>query len=965
MKLIELHNPLELIQAQYTNRFTQDQDGAITGINLSSQRLDDDRIKEILSDDLSRLEVLNLSGNTFEDLIVPELPKLTHLLLDENTNLRHVEFSAALPCLQVLDINECALESFHLLAGFWGLIKLDLSRNKSLNSVELKGKLPNLEVLDLSENRLTEFDAPKGLKALRFLYLNQNNIASINFPEPLPGLETLHLRNNELTEIENDFLDAFPQAGKLALYLANNPLPEQILGFLENQSSKSCIEFLIGYFEDMGMGEAIDNECKVLVVGNGAVGKTCMVNRLVYDTFDEAESSTHAISLEQFPKDRKEFPRFKWLLNIWDFGGQDIYHATHRLFMRSGAVYLILWDRETENKLVDRREEDGEEREYEIFGLSYWLSYGKHLGDGSPALVIQTKKEKHGIKDIPEIREAFADQFQYFNIHQIDSKAGEEDNGFEELRLYLNRAVGKIKTDKETIPESWAQVRQSLREKQKSGEKRMGLEAYKLLSKGIKHTDRMEILENWLVKTGVVFYRKGLFEDQIILDQEWAIEAIYALLDREQHYYKLEKKKGRFTGKELNNYWKQYLPAERELFISFMLSCELCFEDSKKKQEHSHIPFEERTFVAPQLLPDEKPDSVEEFWQSVYPLHLIYSHEFLHYGVIQSFIVRTQTLAEQGDIWKQGLVLKEGTQRALVEVRKLEDRKRQIYVRVTKGSKQLLDKIRNLLEELQDEKGEESVSADGNSFVLLKDLLTHPTSEPRIRCLDKQYQNYTDFAPFLGKDVNTTFGKSDDAPKAENKPMIKTIKIFLASAEELEEDRDQFRQFISEQNDRLHKKGIYLEIIQWEYFFDAMSPTSLQGEYNKEIKECEMGLCLFATKAGKYTQSEVETAWNHFKETGRPFIFTYFKNVSVNMEELNMDNLKSLTDFKQKLRALGHFPTRYSNIDNLKVQFKRQLEIYLEEWLPKSSEMEGDSKTIIQQAEKIYNIGKIDDASFS
>jgi hypothetical protein len=56
---------------------------------------------------------------------------------------------------------------------------------------------------------------------------------------------------------------------------------------------------------------------------------------------------------------------------------------------------------------------------------------------------------------------------------------------------------------------------------------------------------------------------------------------------------------------------------------------------------------------------------------------------------------------------------------------------------------------------------------------------------------------------------------------------LKTIKIFLASSSELKADRDEFRIFISRENDRLHKQGIYLEILQWEYFLDAISDTRL------------------------------------------------------------------------------------------------------------------------------------------
>src|SRR6185295_1424030 len=85
------------------------------------------------------------------------------------------------------------------------------------------------------------------------------------------------------------------------------------------------------------------------------------------------------------------------------------------------------------------------------------------------------------------------------------------------------------------------------------------------------------------------------------------------------------------------------------------------------------------------------------------------------------------------------------------------------------------------------------------------------------------------------------------ASKAEKASEIKTIKIFLASSTELVEDRKALREFISVENDRIHKEGIYLEIIQWEYFTDAMSIENLQSEYNKAIRECDIFLSLFFT----------------------------------------------------------------------------------------------------------------------
>jgi hypothetical protein len=154
---------------------------------------------------------------------------------------------------------------------------------------------------------------------------------------------------------------------------------------------------------------------------------------------------------------------------------------------------------------------------------------------------------------------------------------------------------------------------------------------------------------------------------------------------------------------------------------------------------------------------------------------------------------------------------------------------------------------------------------------------------------------------------------------------MKPIKIFLASSSELKEDRDAFRIFISVENDGLYKKGIYLELVQWEYFLDAISDTRSQDEYNKALKACDIVVSLFFTKAGKYTQEEFETASKSFQETGKPEIYIYFKEGQANMSEINEPEL-SLLNFKKHLQEIERFPTMYKNIGDLKYQFKLQLE---------------------------------------
>jgi hypothetical protein len=89
---------------------------------------------------------------------------------------------------------------------------------------------------------------------------------------------------------------------------------------------------------------------------------------------------------------------------------------------------------------------------------------------------------------------------------------------------------------------------------------------------------------------------------------------------------------------------------------------------------------------------------------------------------------------------------------------------------------------------------------------------------------------------------------------------MQTKKIFLASSAELKADREQFELAVNRKNKEWIKQGIFLELIVWEDFLDAVSKTRLQDEYNKTIRECDIFVMLFWTKVGLYTAEEFETA---------------------------------------------------------------------------------------------------------
>ena len=671
-----------------------------------------------------RLIALCAIQTDLKSISIPEEWKyLKYLNLSSNKNLAEFRLPA-LPHLEHLDVSDGDLNYLELKAGFKQLECLDVSRNQ-LRAIALNGEYPELVYLDLAKNQLEEITLPTGLPKLAFLYLNANQLKAFYTTATFWELKTLHLAKNQLKNFDTNLLAQLPKLESLYLN-ANQQLVGSKGGAANASGGRSCLEAMHSFHRDLLKGEVVNNEHKVLVVGNGGVGKSCMVARLVGDKVEDEWNSTHGISLKQY-KDKEE--KYPYVLNLWDFGGQDIYHTTHRLFMQSNAIYLALWDWKTEYSPETPREESGALRSHRNHPMRYWQGYIKKLGEESPTLIIQTKVGLHGTRDLKDrslIREQFGDQIREF-LH-LDSKQPRKSD-FRQLRDHISYIIEE-EDQKEKLPKGWYDIRQSLREIQASDDpetnKRMSIPAYQRLAHEFQIDDPMGCLKNWLVFTGVVFYKENLFNGEIILNQDWAIKAIYTLFDRDDTYYEiLEGRKGKITGDFLmDKVWKgegqNYDESECALLVSFMLGCEMCFETTK--DEKRYVPFRERSFVAPQLLPKEKPAmaiDIEEMMGEKKPLIYEYRHDFLHYGVIQSFIVKTQFLAATRGIWRNGILIKSGKNMVLIE-EVGEDR---IRIKTEKCDFSILNEIRNLLEEIQGNKGVKTfVSLEGKVFVELNKI---------------------------------------------------------------------------------------------------------------------------------------------------------------------------------------------------------------------------------------------------
>lgn len=253
---------------------------------------------------------------------------------------------------------------------------LDLQFNNLKQLPDALGELRQLRVLILHANGLTNVPASLfALRRLRELYLGNNQLQGV--PDELRELRLLQilmLFGNELREVpelslsNNQLRELSPTIGKLQqlleLDLSFNQLQDvpAALGkckklahlFLHGNSELAIPAEILGatweavHREDstaqLANAEDILDyyfrpkrpllEAKLILVGRGAVGKTSLVNRLVHNIFGK-ERKTEGIKITGWDVPLPDGEQAH--LNVWDFGGQEIMHATHQFFLTRRA----------------------------------------------------------------------------------------------------------------------------------------------------------------------------------------------------------------------------------------------------------------------------------------------------------------------------------------------------------------------------------------------------------------------------------------------------------------------------------------------------------------------------------------------------------------------------------------------------------------------------------------------------
>ena len=516
-----------------------------------------------------------------------------------------------------------------------GQTELDLSyRHNQISELPAEiGKLSNLTTLYLSYNQLSELPTEIGkLSNLTTLYLRSNQLSELPAEiGKLSNLTTLYLSRNQLSQLPVEIT----KLTKLTeLDIGGNPLkspPPEI--------AAQGVEAIFEYLRQLPERETLVNEAKMILVGQGDVGKTCLAKRLIYDEFIE-DKTTEGIDILKWgitaPTDEKE----EINLNVWDFGGQDIYHATHQFFLTKRSVYLLVWNA--------RKSLDFEH-------IYYWLHTIEAFGEDSPIILVLSKlNERDDDLNMKDLREIFP---QIVGLYRVDSEDGK---GIPPLKDIISNTAWQLPHMQTPWIDSWFRVREKLEQHEKNW---IGYSEFCKIchSEGLDKK-QIDILDEYLHDLGVIIHFQDIkLQNMVILKPEWATKAVYKILDTNV----VKERDGILLHSELGQIWDAsvYPQDIHPKLLELMNKFELAYE----------LP-DQRSHLVAELLPSSEP---EFEWDTTDNLHFYYKYDFLPAGMMTRFIVRLhQDLEERSDgtqlCWREGAVLCwEGT-RAFVKVKPLE-----------------------------------------------------------------------------------------------------------------------------------------------------------------------------------------------------------------------------------------------------------------------------------------------------
>lgn len=658
----------------------------LTSLNIDENNIGDGGA-EIISA-LSKLTSLNIAENNIHEAGVENigrLSQLTSLTVDRN-KIGDVgaESISSLSQLTSLNINENNIgdNGARSISKLSKLTSLHIQKNNiSEAGATSLSKLSKLNFLFISDNKLGD-DGAKSiskLSKLNFLLIDRNNIGDQGIKHlsklsrlvvlllsgnkigdngakslaKLSKLNFLLLRNNNINHAKH-----FKSFKKIQhLILTNNPIKDVPESITEGYND-TMKDLRIWWKETADVKKTkLNKTVKLQIIGNGNAGKSSIIEALKNGSCQKQFKSTHGIVIDEliYKLETDEI-----IFNVWDFGGQEIYHGTHNLFIASQSIHVLVADDESEQLAHERKkipDRDNPEEEVLHQPLQHYINLSRRRSPRSTRVIVKNKVDD-------EKTETNTSLYSISKQNNIDflNISATKGAGIDELRKILAKKRNDVLEFKMPMPSSWLDVRQYLINNLSKPElvrtRLINLETFDEICKLHKVSDySKKALLAFLHHQGIIYQHEELLKDVIITDQKWALDAIYKPLDRKSIFYNQLRNefKGRVQVMELfKAFGDSYIIEHKWLFLNFMRSCGLCFPLYKKGSKETVDHY----YIFPEFLPENATPAVVELWSMVSDVKkFTYKLSYLDYYRIQTFIVELGNKTAVEYIWRSGILV--------------------------------------------------------------------------------------------------------------------------------------------------------------------------------------------------------------------------------------------------------------------------------------------------------------------
>jgi Leucine-rich repeat (LRR) protein len=273
---------------------------------------------------LTSLSLFSNQLNTLPPEIV-NLQNLTKLHLGSNKLSTLPPEIVNLQNLTELDLARNQLSTLPPeIVNLQNLTELNLGSNQLSTLPPEIVNLQNLILLILSDNQLSTLPPEiVNLQNLTSLDLSSNQLSTLP-PSivKMQNLTRLGLSSNQLTQFPKALLDLNLEvywdrySWKKGIHVKDNPFQTPPVEIVK-QGRQAIIDYYAALEEQQ---KRPLNESKLILIGDGAAGKTSLMKRLLGLDFNPQESQTHGININTLTIKDNQNNDIK--LHCWDFGGQ-------------------------------------------------------------------------------------------------------------------------------------------------------------------------------------------------------------------------------------------------------------------------------------------------------------------------------------------------------------------------------------------------------------------------------------------------------------------------------------------------------------------------------------------------------------------------------------------------------------------------------------------------------------------